>query len=186
MKNCIIIFLKDEVNIQVKNHIVDFFKGMLGNVEHEFGEEIVIKFNKSEDVDFSDIAQMIINDFGVNITLFEIDGPADIELINTIINLVNQNDIQKNYIELKKFLLFTSKVENECIKKNILKKYYNDQEMLNVVKVFLENNSNTSLAATKLYLHRNTLINKIDKFINITGYDIKTFSDAFVVYQLLN
>lgn len=57
-----------------------------------------------------------------------------------------------------------------------------DQEMLITMKIFLENNLNVSLTAKKLYIHRNTLQYRIDKFIEKTGINLKSFSGAVTVY----
>lgn len=60
--------------------------------------------------------------------------------------------------------------------------FQNDLELLATIKLFLENNSNTSLTAKKLYLHRNSLQYRIDKFIERTNIDIKAFQGALSVY----
>lgn len=57
-----------------------------------------------------------------------------------------------------------------------------DPEMFSTIKVFLENNLNASLTAKKLYIHRNTLQYRIDKFTEKTGIQLKEFSGAFTVY----
>lgn len=60
--------------------------------------------------------------------------------------------------------------------------FRNDKDLVHLIKTFLENNSNTSLAAKKLYMHRNSLQYKIDKFINRTSIDIKNFNGAIAIY----
>jgi DNA-binding PucR family transcriptional regulator len=57
-----------------------------------------------------------------------------------------------------------------------------DPELLETMKVFLENNSNTSLAAKKLYIHRNTLQYRLEKFTELTGINVKTFNSAVTIY----
>ncbi len=66
-----------------------------------------------------------------------------------------------------------------------LKSYAKDQTMLNSVKIYLECNQNTSVAAKQLFVHRNTLIHRIDKFIDITGFDIREFVPGYLIYSLL-
>src|SRR5690606_35483395 len=60
--------------------------------------------------------------------------------------------------------------------------FQNDLELVSTIKLFLENNSNTSLTAKNLYLHRNSLQYRIDKFIERTTIDIKLFQGALSVY----
>lgn len=82
-------------------------------------------------------------------------------------------------------LLIKTLDQSQYTKQRVLKKYINDFEMLNVLKVFLECNLNTSKASKELFMHRNTLINKLDKFHLETGYDPHDFKDAFILYNLI-
>jgi hypothetical protein len=60
-----------------------------------------------------------------------------------------------------------------------------DKELLKTIKVFFESNLNTTLAAKKLFMHRNSLQYRIDKFIERTGIDIKEFQQAAAIYMLI-
>ena len=53
-----------------------------------------------------------------------------------------------------------------------------DEETLNIVRTFFENNLNLSETSRKLYVHRNTLVYRLDKIEKKYGLDIKTFEDA--------
>ena len=55
-----------------------------------------------------------------------------------------------------------------------------DEETLTLVEKFFENNLNTSEAARKLYIHRNTLIYRLDKIQKETGLDLRVFDDALM------
>lgn len=57
-----------------------------------------------------------------------------------------------------------------------------DPELRRTLMIFLENNSNTSLAAKKLYVHRNTLQYRIDKFTEKTRINLKEFPSAITAY----
>ena len=71
------------------------------------------------------------------------------------------------------------------IKKHMLKRYYQDSIMNNTIETYLEANLNMVIAAKKLYLHRNTLIQRLDKFYQVTGFDVRIFNDALLVYHLI-
>ncbi|QKS70731.1 helix-turn-helix domain-containing protein [Paenalkalicoccus suaedae] len=60
-----------------------------------------------------------------------------------------------------------------------------DTQLLESVKLYLESNLNTSLAAKKMFMHRNTMQYRVDKFIEKTSIDIKQFPNAVAVYMLL-
>lgn len=53
-----------------------------------------------------------------------------------------------------------------------------DEETLFTIQKFFENNLNVSEAARKLYIHRNTLLYRIEKVKKVTGLDLKTFDHA--------
>lgn len=58
----------------------------------------------------------------------------------------------------------------------------NDPDILITIRVYLENNMNVTSTAKALYIHRNTLQYRLDKFTEKTGVNIKTFSGAITVY----
>ncbi|MGV2940658.1 PucR family transcriptional regulator [Mesobacillus sp. LC4] len=70
----------------------------------------------------------------------------------------------------------------EIMKASILQAFSEDKELMTTIKVFLENNSNASLSAKKLYVHRNTLQYRLDKFMEKTGINLKDLDAAVVVY----
>lgn len=53
-----------------------------------------------------------------------------------------------------------------------------DEETLNAVNKFFENNLNVSETARQLYVHRNTLVYRLEKIQKITGLDVRVFDDA--------
>ena len=53
-----------------------------------------------------------------------------------------------------------------------------DEETLATVNTFFENSLNISETARKLYIHRNTLVYRLEKLQKTTGLDVKVFDDA--------
>lgn len=58
------------------------------------------------------------------------------------------------------------------------KSVFADEEIVITAEEFLENNLNVSETARKLFIHRNTLIYRIDKIEKSTGLNIRNFADA--------
>lgn len=54
-------------------------------------------------------------------------------------------------------------------------------ELLVTIKLFLENNQNISETSRALYVHRNTLIYRIDKFNKLTERDCTRFEDGMLI-----
>ena len=53
-----------------------------------------------------------------------------------------------------------------------------DEETLTTINKFFENSLNVSETARQLYIHRNTLVYRLDKLQKSTGLDIRVFDDA--------
>ncbi len=53
-----------------------------------------------------------------------------------------------------------------------------DDETLTTINKFFDNNLNVSETSRQLYIHRNTLVYRLDKLQKSTGLDLRTFDDA--------
>lgn len=68
---------------------------------------------------------------------------------------------------------------------------FEDEDMLGTAEEFLENSLNISETSRNLYMHRNTLMYRLDKIERITGLNIRKFSDAVsfrvitILYKLM-
>ena len=67
---------------------------------------------------------------------------------------------------------------NEVFKKNPLETL--DEDTLETINKFFENNLNVSETSRKLYVHRNTLVYRLEKIKKITGLDLREFDHAIV------
>lgn len=69
---------------------------------------------------------------------------------------------------------------------------FEDEELLDTAEQFLECNLNASETSRNLFMHRNTLMYRLDKIESATGLNIRNFSDAVtfrivsIIYKLLN
>ena len=59
-----------------------------------------------------------------------------------------------------------------------------NEEMLGTIDKFFECHLNVSEAARQLYIHRNTLVYRLDKVQRATGLDLRTFDDA-ITFKLM-
>ena len=53
-----------------------------------------------------------------------------------------------------------------------------DEETITTVNKFFENNLNVSETSRQLFVHRNTLVYRLEKLQKSTGLDVRTFDDA--------
>ena len=63
-----------------------------------------------------------------------------------------------------------------------------DEETLSTVNLFFENSLNISETARKMYVHRNTLVYRLEKIQKNTGLDVRVFDDAltFKIAMMVN
>ena len=67
---------------------------------------------------------------------------------------------------------------NEVFKKNPLETL--DDDTLDTINKFFENNLNVSETSRKLYVHRNPLVYRLEKIKKLTGLDLREFDHAIV------
>lgn len=87
---------------------------------------------------------------------------------------------------------FFAEIPNAVYQKNLknfeteaIKKILNDPEDRHTVEVFLHCNLNINAASKELFMHRNTLIYRLEKIRVSTGLDLKKFCDAFIFHILM-
>ena len=98
--------------------------------------------------------------------------------------LANKYKVSESIIDEKKMILegIIDSVSEE--KKENIYKLFNegfsklDNEMIRTIEVFFRCGLNLSDAAKELYIHRNTLIYRLDKIEKYTAYDIRNFNNA--------
>ena len=71
--------------------------------------------------------------------------------------------------------IFVNEIFKEVKPENI------DDELLMTANKFFENNLNVSETSRQLYIHRNTLVYRIEKLQKATGLDIRVFDDALTL-----
>lgn len=78
-----------------------------------------------------------------------------------------------------------------AISESSVKEIFEDEEMLNTAETFLQCSLNVSETSRNLYMHRNTLLYRLDKIEKATGLNIRSFSAAVsfrvltILYRLL-
>jgi hypothetical protein len=70
----------------------------------------------------------------------------------------------------------------EHIFKKVVDVFNEDPDLIHTIRAFLENQSNISQTAKKLFMHRNSVQYRIDKFIEKTNIDIKSFQGGILAY----
>ena len=93
----------------------------------------------------------------------ELNSKNDRELINILFNLLPISAL--------------SELKNRVFDDNFVV-IMKDADLVQSVNVLFENNLNLSETSKKTFLHRNTLLYRLNKIQKETGYDLKNFNDA--------
>lgn len=100
----------------------------------------------------------------------------------------------KEYALIKTLAVLTS-ADKERYVKTVLDRSYrevlSDEELMTAADAFIKHSLNISEASRHMYVHRNTLIYRLDKIERLTGLNIRNFNDAMtfrlacLVYKML-
>ena len=71
------------------------------------------------------------------------------------------------------------------ISEKSLQKLLKNKDMLVTIRAFFDNDLNISQTSKKCFMHRNTLIYRLNKIENITGLNIKKFEDAVILKLII-
>ena len=154
--------------------------------------QIIVVFENLLESSLQELSQTITQEFLIEIRIFESNRfqtyhelERNIKRVKKMLQIV-PFDISTTYLNSADLLYFEiSKPLDTDFKKLILQKYYGDFETKNILKVFFECNQNTSEASKRLYMHRNTLIQRLDKFYEETGFNPRRFKDAMLIYRAI-
>jgi hypothetical protein len=73
----------------------------------------------------------------------------------------------------------------ELLTTTVLQAFAEEEDLLHTLHTFIRCNLNVTLTAKELYMHRNSLQYRLDKFHEKTGIDVREFHQAFTVYLAL-
>ena len=163
-------------------------------IDRDYG--VILDFTKRNEYDikeFEEIAKAINEDFYYNTNLYK---TMEYKINETISEaFLKEFDLYKNYRNRHKLIMEQQELLLQYmiltvddyggftqVAQKIETLAY---DLIEVVKCYLENNFNLSMGAKALYMHRNTLMNKLEKFIQVTGLNVKEFKDATVAYLVI-
>lgn len=186
MRMAFIIIETKELIQNYKNIILDIMSTTVNiNVFEETPNMLIIQSEFTEVIDkdvFLGLASELYADLRVYVSDFK--PKFSVQTVETWFKMIpfTKTVIYDDLSILLKRVEFP--INNE-VRKLVLKTVYEDNELLYTIKTYLETNQNTSQASKLLYLHRNTLIQRLDKFHRRTGLDCRSFMDAYIIYALI-
>ena len=174
------------------DEIIDIFLDVIINpfVYEENNYTFVLSNIINNDV--SQVVSAIVEDFGYNLKVFRSNKiyTQNMDDFNILKDsyLKNQVYINDNYVNIQKLLyaiLEKNMDDLQTIKPVILRKINNDSKLYEIVNGMFVNDLNVCKTANYVYMHRNTINNKLITIKEETGLDIQKFQDAVMLYVLL-
>lgn len=119
------------------------------------------------------------NDFNTSLTIFNV--PFFDEFIYKLFENIKSPGVYNAYGVLLQMLI------NQEIKKEEIPDYLSkvSKETLDMIQVYISTGLNGKLTSELLYVHRNTMIYRINQFVEKTGIDIRQLYNANFVYLLI-
>lgn len=178
-------FLLIKINDEYENIIIDVVKELFGHrIDAEkSNDNLIIYHNYENDNDIINLIKSLESDLDTKILSY-VSYKGTCEELKQEINIANTllSDKKIGNYNLKSLLLESDKIEN---KKDILNFILKDTGInQEFILEFASSNLNASKAAINLYMHRNTIIYKLDKLMSLRGFDLKSFIDMHILYSL--
>ena len=135
-------------------------------------------------IDYQELYDLMREDFDQSFSMLITESKAFNWLELSMI-LEYFETLPKGYYELEDFILFVIKKHPESIK-TFQKKLLHciDQSHIDTLLGIAKANMNLSIAAKKLYTHRNTLHYRLDKVIDLTGINVRSFKGLSIFTYL--
>ena len=158
-------------------------------------EGMIIEKNSQylEEEDFVALAQALQSDFYFSISFYRGKQLSAIDNIPSVVAL-ERGIFTKGLAMMPSYpvlsletilpnLLITRLQEDELpLFKEWFSIFKDDKELLSTIKTFIENNGHSTNTAKQLFIHRNTLQYRLEKFTEKTGFQLKNFNSYLITY----
>ena len=179
----------DVTNLQ---EITDFLKFYLGSSVKiiKILDIYAITYDNISENGLEETLNSFSSDSLISLNLFESETLKNYEdyLRALEFSKLFSRDLTQKVYNTEKDLLnlaVINNLDNKLVYKLAFRNYYNNQDMISVCKAMFKMNLNISRAADYLYIHRNTLKYKLDRFYKDTNFDLRVFSDAALLDAIL-
>lgn len=184
------------VNINKKdpsyNDIIDVFKEAIVNPFIVDDNDHVIIVSTILNNDINQLVNALIDDFGLKLKVFKsnkisVDNVEYLEILKKLYYKY-ETSFNDNYITLKnlaQIILEKDINDLQYIKPIIINKIMNDPKLFEIINGMFVNDLNVCKTANYVYMHRNTINNKLAIIKEETGLDIQKFQEAVILYALV-
>ena len=181
-------FIIIKKNFNDSEMLINILRNLLGiNIKVDDNDDLlIIHHNYSSDEDIIKVLNSLSDDMMVNLVSYVSMNSSDSKLeeeLNVIMPIFKNNNLPSNVYNLKELLLKKPVISNKIQLLNyILESTCVDEEF---IRDFAINDLNVSKASKAMYIHRNTMIYKLDKLKEVSNFDLRCFIDAYILYNLI-
>lgn len=191
-KQFVFLLIKVEEKNNNYDEIIDIFSASLVKPFVYEEEGYVVMLSEESPIDLEQLVNAVEEDFGVKLKVYhsnKIDA-RKIEDFNILKEIYKKHEekIIANYVSnrvLLSTILEKDMLDLDKVKPIILNKIYNDNKLYEIINGMFVNNLNVCKTANYVYMHRNTINNKLAVIKEETGLDIQNFQDAVLLYVLI-
>lgn len=188
-----IIIDTESVDPSIKTKIIELFQDLIHDADFlELKGKTVCFYYHPLDVHFKDLISTINSDFYTEIKLYEssklnIKKPADfLTLFELYLKYTNHAREYTSNSDLIMDIVNKNPKVVKVLKPIILYKVLQDSQLIKLIEGLFANNLNITKTANDVFMHRNTINNKVDIIASETGLNMQNFYDALAMYMLLN
>ena len=172
--------------------LIDVFSELIINplVITDSNHTIIISNEINSDI--SETVKALTDDIGIDLKVFKSNKiySNNFEYLNTLKKMYYkyENLINENFIKIKNLctVIMEKNIDDITnIKPIIINKILNDPKLYEIVNGMFMNDLNVSKTANYVYMHRNTINNKMIVIKEETGLDIQKFQEAVILYALI-
>lgn len=174
--------------IENKERVNDFFSDLFSiSYINQVNDIFIYKLISDEDYMLEKMMDSLLVDLGFNINLFEtnyIEKESDLYNLFDIYIKFNKH----SYSNISKLVMDVMKEDKEylySLRNIVMYQIDKDNDLKNIIIAMYKNDLNVSKTATNVFMHRNTVINKLEIIKRTSGMDVQRFYDAIALYNLM-
>ena len=172
-----------------EENIINLYNSYLYNsTSIVYKNKIISFYQKKEKMYFQEIIDSLSEDLGTRIKIFEgfrISLKNNLDFLKIFSIIEKYQEKEYSYMNIADIILSTNTININNIKEILLREELKDYNFISLVREMFKNDLNVSKAANDLYMHRNTLNNKLDTIEFNTSISLRNFKGALSLYELL-
>lgn len=189
-KTKLIVYKAKEVDIDIINNIIkDVYNDV---VTVKLDDNVLVFIGGKYDINIQNLFVTISDDLGYEIYVHDgiyINSNLTSEDIIEYVNIYDKSN-KIVYMDIAEAAL-NAQTEDyfkllDIISRSNFTYIYKDVVTIDIIEALLKNNLNVLQTSKLLYLHRNSILNKVDIIYKETGLNIQKFTNAYLVKQIIS